>query len=286
LYFAADEAREVFAMKETPFKLKGFSYPLSPEGKASIVAPFPWHYGTEYLNILYRTDPEVIASYLPYPLEPAEEPDLAYAAFSRWWSVWEERKDMPWVSPGRTQYLEAAIWVGCAFEGVQGQICLHIWVDNDFSLARGWFMGFPKKLGQVFMTSYHALNPGMPALGPGVRLKGTASAHGEKLFEGGMEILEEVTPSDLPRPMGLPLFHIRHFPSIVKDAPPSVLELVSLGAEDYRYGESMWRGRGELSFFSSEAEEHMPLAPREVLGAYSYSSGYTFAGGSVLHRWV
>ena len=198
-------------MKEGPFKLKGFSYPLTPEGKASIVGPFPWHYGTEYLNILYRTDPDVIASYLPRPLEPAEEPGLAYVAFSRWWSVWEERKDMPWVLPERTQYMEAAVWAGCAFEGVQGQICLHIWVDNDFSLARGWFMGFPKKLGQVSMTSYHPLNPGMPAMGPRARLKGLASSHGEKLFEGEMETLEKVSPGSRPA-HGAALFHIRHFP--------------------------------------------------------------------------
>ena len=273
-------------MKEKPFKLKGFSYPLTPEGKASIVGPFPWHYGTEYLNILYRTDPDAIASYLPRPLEPAEDPGLAYVAFSRWWSVWEERKDMPWVLPERTQYMEAAIWAGCAFEGVQGQICLHIWVDNDFSLARGWFMGFPKKLGQVSMTSYHPLNPGMPAMGPGTKLKGVASSHGEKLFEGEMETIEKISPGELHRPMGLPLFHIRHFPSIVKGAPPSVLELVSLGAEDYRYGEDVWRGKGGLTFFPSEVEEHMPLAPKEVLGAYSFSTGYTFDGGRVLHSWV
>lgn len=42
LYFAVVERREVFAMEESPFKLKGFSYPLCPEDKASIVDPFPW----------------------------------------------------------------------------------------------------------------------------------------------------------------------------------------------------------------------------------------------------
>jgi acetoacetate decarboxylase len=273
-------------MKKKEFKLKGFSYPLTPLGRSSIVGPYPWHYGTEYLNILYRTDPEVIASYLPYPLEPGEEPDLAYVAFSRWWSLWEEDSDMPWLNPERTQYLEAAIWTGCSFEGRQGQICLHIWVDNDFSMARGWFMGFPKKLGQVFMTDYHPLNPGMARPGPGTRLKGIASAHGERLIEGEMEIVDSASPGELPRPMGLPLFHIRHFPSIEKGAPPSILELVSLGAENYRYGEIAWRGRGKLTLFPSEIEEHFALAPVEILGAFSFSSGYTFDGGRVLYSWV
>jgi hypothetical protein len=30
----------------------------------------------------------------------------------------------------------------------------------------------------------------------------------------------------------------------------------------------------------------MPLAPVEVLSAYPFSSGYTFMGAEILHRWV
>ncbi|MDO9508195.1 MAG: acetoacetate decarboxylase family protein [Thermovirgaceae bacterium] len=273
-------------MDKDNLKIKGYSYPLTPGGKSSIVGDFPWHYGTEYLNILYRTDPEAIAAYLPYPLEPGPEPDLAYAAFSRWWSVWDEEKAMPSVNPERTQYMEAAIWAGCSFKNSPGQICLHIWVDNDFSMARGWFMGFPKKLGQIYMTAYHPLNPAMPEPGPGVKMKGIAAAHGERLLEGTLNIRERVSPADLPKPMGLPLLHIRHFPSIEKGAPPSVMELVSLGADDYRYGNVVWKGVGDLRFFPSEIEEHMLLAPREVLGAYHFTSGYSFPGGKVLHSWV
>ena len=86
--------------------------------------------------------------------------------------------------------------------------------------------------------------------------------------------------------MGLTMFHIRHFPSIVRSASPSVLELVRLGPENVRYGENLWAGRGTLTFFPSEIEEHMPLAPLEVLGAYQFSSGYSISGGQVLHRWA
>jgi hypothetical protein len=30
----------------------------------------------------------------------------------------------------------------------------------------------------------------------------------------------------------------------------------------------------------------MALAPTEIVGAYRYSSGYSFPGGEVLHSWV
>jgi hypothetical protein len=85
------------------FKLKGFSYPLTPKGISSVIPSFPWHYGTEYLNILFRADPSVVREFLPEPLELGPDPGLCYAAFSKWWSVSEEAKDMPSINPERTQ---------------------------------------------------------------------------------------------------------------------------------------------------------------------------------------
>jgi hypothetical protein len=109
----------------------------------------------------------VIAAYLPDPLAPRSEPDLAYVAFSRWWSLWDNQPEMAFTNPERTQYRECPIWVGCSFRGAAGQVCLQIWVDNDFTLARGWIMGFAKRLGQTYLTEYHPLKPPDAAIGPG-----------------------------------------------------------------------------------------------------------------------
>ncbi|MBI2237614.1 MAG: acetoacetate decarboxylase family protein, partial [Actinobacteria bacterium] len=51
-------------------ELKGFMPPRSPEGRASIVPPPPWHYSGDVLTIEYRTDPAGVADLLPDPLEP------------------------------------------------------------------------------------------------------------------------------------------------------------------------------------------------------------------------
>jgi acetoacetate decarboxylase len=125
----------------------------------------------------------------------------------------------------------------------------------------------------------------MPAMGPGTRLKGIGSAHGERLIEGTIEIAREIPAKELPAPLGQPIYNVRQFPSVERGGRPSVLELVKLGAENARYGDRIWAGAGNLKFFPSDIEEHMLLAPREVLGAYRYSSGYTFPGGKVLERW-
>lgn len=267
-------------------EIKSFCYPLTPTGKSALLGNFPWHYGTEYINIAYRLDPAKLESWLPRPLELSKKnPDMAYVAFSKWWSVWEDQKDMAFVNPERTQYKEAAIWAGCSFNGQEGQICLPIWVDNDFTMARGWMMGFYKKLGQIYITDYNPHNPAMEAEGVGTKLKGIACSHGERLLEGTIEIERRINREDLPKPMGLPLYHIRHFPSIIPGEKPSICELVKLGAENWSYGEEIWEGKGSLKFFESEIEEHTDLKPVEVLKAYRFRNGYTFPGAERVYDW-
>ena len=103
-------------------------------------------------------------------------------------------------------------------------------------MARGWFMGFPKKLGEISITEYQPLNPIMNPLGVDAKMKGFVATHGERLIEGSLKFNVRYNQSELPNPIGLPVFHIRHFPSIVHGADPSVLELVKLGAQDVRLG--------------------------------------------------
>lgn len=267
-------------------KIKSFCYPLTPTGKSALLGDFPWHYGTEYLNIVYRTDPKKIEAWLPKPLELSKKnPDIAYVAFSKWWSVWDDCPEMAFINPERTQYKEAAVWVGCSFNGEEGQICLPIWVNNDFTMARGWMMGFYKKLGQVYISSYNELNPVMSAEGPGTMIKGIVASHGERLIEGSIKLEKTITREELPKPMGLPLFHIRHFPSIIPGEKPSVCELVKLGATNWSYDEKIWYGEGSLKFYESEIEEHTDFMPQEILGAYRFRNGYTFPGAERLYDW-
>ena len=267
-------------------ELKGFCYPLSPEGKCSLLGNPPWHYGTEYINILYQVDPDAVKKWLPEPVELGDHPDLAYVAFSKWWSVWDDNKDLAWINPERTQYKEAAIWVGCSYKGEQAQMCLPIWVDNDFTMARGWAMGFPKKLGKIDITDYNPYNPGMPKMGAGAKLTGVVASHGERLIKGTLTIEKQISPAELPLPMGRPLIHLRHFPSITELGKPSVCELVKLGATNKQADPVAWAGSGALEFYPSELEEHMPLKPKKVLGAYWFRNGYTFDSAILLHDYL
>jgi len=262
---------------------KGFSYP-SPAGVSAVVGDLPWHFATEHLCIAYRSDPRAIAAYLPEPLQPSSEPDLVIIDFGTWYSLWNQ-PDQAVINPERATYQETVIWIGCSYEGRDARFCVQTWVNKDFSLVRGMIMGFNKKFGETWKTTYHPLNPGMPPMGPGAALGGWVASHGERLMEGRLTIEREIPYDELPALMRQSQINLRYFPSMVPGGPPSVCELLQLEATDFRTGRA-WAGPGEIRLLPSPLEEHTNLAVREVLGGYYFENGATITGGKVLHSWV
>ncbi len=272
--------------------LKGFSVPFSPEGTAQVVGGTPWNFGVDILAVQYRTDPDEIAKLLPEPLEPSrEEPDVAYVWFGDWQGLWAGNDDMLAVNPERCLYTECLIGVRCSHEGVEGQRVVYIWVDKDFSLTRGWFMGFPKKIGTVAMGTtnrhLHALNPALPPCGPGASYGAVCEAHGERLVTARIDVKEEITPDQLPKPFGTELFHTLHFPSadVGRNGEPLLHQLVQTVSSNLSFGE-LWAGEGALTYHDSLFEEHTAIAPQEILGAYIIPVGFRIEGTKLIHDYA
>ena len=263
---------------------KGFSYP-SPTGVSSVVGNMPWHFATEHLCISYESDPEAVAKYLPEPLKPSNNnPAQVIIDFGKWYCLWDE-PDMPTINPERTSYNETVIWIGCSYQGQDARFCVQTWVDKDFSLVRGLIMGFNKKIGETYKTTYHPLNPGMPKIGPGAGLSGYVASHGERLMQGGMKIEKEISFSEIPEMMRLGQINLRYFPSMEPDGKPSVCELLQLEATDIRTG-CAYTGSGHIELLPSHLEEHTNLKVVNVTGGYYFENGCTIVGGKVLHNWV
>lgn len=274
-----------------PAELKGYAVPMSPRGTAQIAGGTPWNFAVDILSVQYRTDPAAIAALLPAPLEPSrEEPDVAYVWFGDWQGLWADHDDMLAVNPERCLYTECLIGVRCSYQGVEGHRVVYIWVDKDFSLARGWFMGFPKKIGAVHMGTrnrhLHALNPAMQACGAGSRYGAFCESHGERLVTAGITVTDRIGPESLPKPFGTDLFHTLHFPSadVNGTEKPLLHQLVRTVSSDISFGE-LWAGRGELTYLPSLFEEHDALAPTEILGAYIIPVGFRIQGTTLLHTY-
>jgi len=49
--------------------LKGFNYPLTPEGKSTLNPLPPWYYSADFLNIEFWADPGAVSAILPAGLD-------------------------------------------------------------------------------------------------------------------------------------------------------------------------------------------------------------------------
>lgn len=272
--------------------LKGYSVPFSPNGTAQVVGSLPWNFGVDLFAIHYRTNPDEIKKLLPEPLELSkEDPGGAYVWFGDWQGLWQGWDNMLGVNPERVQYQECLLGVRCSHNGVEGMRVVYIWVNKDFSMLRGWFMGFPKKIGTVHLGSsnrhLHELNPALKGVVPGMKYTSICEAHGERLVTGSIELKNRITPDQLPKPFGTDLFHTIHFPSsdIDSDKTSEVHKLVQTVSTNLTFGDC-WECDGEMAFNESPLEEHFAIKPQEITGAYLIPVGFTIEGTKLIRDYT
>jgi acetoacetate decarboxylase len=232
------------------------------------------------MQLLFRADPEKVKEFIPPPLDLGPEPGLGIVWFVEWVSVSESNPDLAFLNPERSVYKECIIMVQCSFKGEPGYLVPYIWVDNDFTLMRGFIQGFPKRLARIYFTKLHELNPKIGGKRAGAKVKGICEAHGERLVEGSLVFKGHADPSELPR---VRFYLMRHFPSI-EDSSKTVAHEIASSVGEINVAD-VWKGEAKITFFPSELEELAVLAPVEVLGGFYHGTGLTIHGGKVLHRY-
>jgi len=261
--------------------LKGYSLPLTPQGKSSLVDPPPWYYGGEVIQVLFRTDAKQAQTFIPPPLEIGPEPGLGIVWFVEWVSVSESNPDMAFINPERSVYPECIIMLQCSFKGEPGYFVPYIWVNNDFTLLRGFIQGFPKKLARISMTKLSELNPKVGGRRAGAKVRGICEAHGERLVDASLVFTGQAEPSELPK---LKFYLMRHYPNIEDPSKPIVHEIVNSVSEITTA--DIWKGNADLKFFESDLDEVAGISPVEILGGFYHSVGLTTYGGKVIHSYV
>ena len=259
-------------------ELKGFMVPRTPEGRASIVPEPPWHYSGDVLTVEYRTDPANVSALLPVGVEPADDDPGAIAII---WADWQSSGDdgAELLDPVRSQYKECFVVLRCKHDEEHYSRCVYIWVDKDFALARGWYQGYPKKLGSIWMTRPITVGRAGPRLEPGGRFGATLQANDRRLAEVTLTLTGTSETGGFVN--ALPMLHSRWMPSIDPSQPDALAELVTMRSRDVELGPA-WTGEPTVRLFDAPGEELAALEPREMIAGYWRQVGATFAGGTKL----
>lgn len=257
--------------------MKGFFFPRTTTGQASLIPNPPWYYSGDLLTVEYRTDPARVAELLPEPLSLApEDPGAVALIWADWQSCSSSREEL--LDPVRSQYKEAFVVVRCAFEGVTYSRCVYIWVDKDFAIARGMHQGYPKKLGSMWQTRPHPFSHAAPQVGVGGVFGATLAAGDRRLAEAVLTITGESETNGFVN--GHPMAHHRIYPDIAGHGD-AYTELISSGASAFEGGQS-WQGDVDLRIFESPTEELARLEVDEVIGGYYRQVGVVWDGGTSL----
>ena len=257
---------------------QGFMLPKSPDGRASIVPSPPWHYSGDVLTVEYRTDPANVAALLPEGVGLAGEDPGAVALI---WADWQSCSDSgaELLDPVRSQYKECFVVVRCTYGGETYSRCVYIWVDKDFALARGWYQGYPKKLGAIWMTRPVTVGRAGPRLAPGGVLGATLAANDRRLAEVSLTLTGEGEMGGFVN--ALPMLHSRWMPHIDPSHAPSLDELVTMRSKDVELG-PVWTGTASVRLYDAPADELARLDPLEPIAGYWRQVGATFTGGARL----
>jgi len=260
--------------------LKGFLFPRTATGIASLLPDTPWHYSGAMLTLEYRTDPDAIRELLPDGIEPADEDPGAVAVI---WADWQSCSDSfeELLDPVRAQYMEAFVVARCKYQGQHYSRCVYIWVDKDYAMVRGHHQGYPKKLASIHMTRPVSVGNAGPRLETGGRFGATVAANDRRLIEASFEITDTCEGAGFVN--GLPMLHSRLMPAMEGDGSDSLNELVTMSAYQSEVGRS-FKGTFDIQLFDSPTEELTRLQPQEFISGYWREISFSWKSGTTLSR--
>jgi acetoacetate decarboxylase len=235
------------------------------------------------LTIEYRTDPAAVAELLPAPLQLADDDPGAVAVI---WADWQSCSNTfdELLDPVRSQYMETFVVVRCKYQDQHYSRCVYIWVDKDFAMVRGHHQGYPKKMGELYLTRAVRVGKAGPRLEAGGRFGATCAAYGRRLIDATFTITGQVAEGE---PAGfvnaLPMLHNRVMPAIEGDGSDSLNELVTMRGFDAEVGPA-YRGDATLAMYESPVEELTRIAPIEMIGGFWREVGTSWKAGTTLER--
>lgn len=258
---------------------RNFSLPLSPNGTSSLVQAPPWHFGGELIEVIYRADPNTIAQFLPKPFVLVDSSPFVSIAMTDVISV-KEGKDIA-INPERTQYKECLVKLYASIRGKNVWYVPTTWVTTDFSLMRGFLLGFGKKLGKISLTRFHELNPVLPTKRKGTIMTGICEAF--HTMNVSLNLTLEKKTSEIGF-TNIPICVTRRFPDVGNPSKILYSDVTELIVGNYKR-KNIWLAKGSVNLQKNNLEPLTNLQPLEIITARTYSEGFTVLGVKSLYKY-
>lgn len=261
-------------------RLSGYTLPLSPSGRAAMIAPPPWHFSGTFIWVDYVVDPERAARFLPPDMTPSET-GAAAAAFSSWQWCTDGGSELE--EPAYSQFCEFMVLLSVTYRGRAAARCPYAWVDQPVPMIRGWIQGMPKQFGSVHMTQSVSAGRAGPRRQPGGVYRGSLAVHDHRVADARVRLTTPV--AEPPVLNTVPLVHTRVFPPWLPQAP-GVYETVASDVTGAEYS-AIWKGEADLRFGRQllDDPDFAALAPVRIGPGYVFDYGETLIGGLDATTW-
>lgn len=233
-----------------------FSMPvLSP----MIGMPPPYRYkDSRVVNILFKSDVELLRKLVPSPLELSPDPlVILYIGLFQFTDVY-----MP--------YHEAGLLLPITHAGRNGQYPLVLYLDKANPIVGGReIYGWPKKEAEDISFREEQ---GM--------IQASVTRYGQEIIDVRFEARQKIDP--IPQRPPVPMFTLKYIPSAIKDAPPDVLKLIS-SSSDPDFITRMQIGEAALRFGPSPYDDLLARIPIEkVVYAEVITHDFTLGYGELV----
>ena len=244
-------------MTESEVLERAFAMPLT----SPAFPPGPYRFiDSEFLIITYRTDPDVLASVIPAPLEMTDP--IVKFEFIR----------MP-NSTGFGDYTESGQVIPVRFQGQTGGYVHAMFLDDEAPIAGGREMwGFPKKLAAPVL---HVEKD---------TISGVLRYNNIPIAVATMGYKHRPIPSDkVLASLTAPNFLLKIIPHV--DGTVRICELVRYYCEDVTV-KGAWEGPGAIELFHHALAPVAALPVLEVLSSVHILTDLTLGLGTVVHDYL
>lgn len=143
-------------MTDRQDRLKGFSAPLSPDGKTASFGPPPWRFFGRSLTVVAECNAQGAAALVPTPLRPVDGPARVRFSVHRLTCDLGFGRHFAQTNPERCQFHEAVVGLTVEHEGLAGFWDPFLWCDGEAEIAVGREMyGWPQREASLSLTEPH-----------------------------------------------------------------------------------------------------------------------------------